>query len=478
MLTETTAHSNNGIHHLSDMKQKVIKTLESQRRFFASNVTKDYDFRITQLKKLKKSIVKYEKPLLDALKLDLNKSKIEAYGSEVGFVISEIDHTIKHLKKWTRNKKVSTPLFHFKASSYIKATPYGANLIIGPWNYPFQLLAAPLVGAISAGNTAILKPSELAPHTAAVVNELIKETFEEHYVAIFEGGIEMSQALLEQKFDYIFFTGSTQVGKIVYQAAAKHLTPVTLELGGKSPCIVDKDTDLDLAAKRIAWGKFLNAGQTCVAPDYIMVHKDAKTELVEHLKKHIKKFFTENPKESPYFGRIINDRHVKRLAGLMTCGNILFGGDINHKERYVSPTLIDNVTDNDAIMQEEIFGPLIPIVEWTQEEEVINYVNEHAKPLALYLFSKNRKLIDKVINETSSGGVSINDTIVHMSTAAMPFGGVGDTGLGAYHGKYSFDTFSHQKAVMERSTIIDPPLRYAPFKLTMGALRFLMKHTF
>ncbi len=453
----------------------IAKSLQNQREFFKSGTSKDADFRLTQLKKLRAAIVKYEKKIMTALKADLNKPAFEAYGTEVGFVLGELDHTIKHVKKWMRPNKVKTALFHAIGSSRIQHDPYGAVLIIAPWNYPFQLLIAPLIGAISAGNTVVLKPSELAPHTSDVCVEMIKETFDEHYIDIFEGGVPVSQELLAQKWDYIFFTGSTAVGKIVYQAAAKHLTPVTLELGGKSPCIVDKDTDIKVTAQRIAWGKLLNAGQTCIAPDYLLVQEEVKDELIEQLKKSIKKFYGKNPMKSKNYCRIISSKHLERLGALLENTNVVHGGEIDAETKYISPTLIDGVTDNDPVMQSEIFGPILPIMTYRNINEAIDYVNSHPKPLALYVFTKNKKLSKKVLKETSSGGACVNDTISHIASTEMPFGGVGASGMGGYHGKFSFEAFSHAKSVMERSQMIDPPLRYAPYRMNLGTLKFLLK---
>ncbi|OWY21110.1 aldehyde dehydrogenase [Sphingobacteriales bacterium UPWRP_1] len=455
----------------------IAGTLAEQRRFFATNATKSLDFRITQLKKLKKAVADFEAPLMEALKKDLNKTGLEAFGTEIAIVNSEIDVAIKKLKSWANPKSVFTPFFHFPARSKIYNDPYGVVLIIGPWNYPFQLVISPLVGAIAAGNCAMLKPSELAPNVSALLATMIKQTFQSQYVAIFEGDVTVAHELLENKFDYIFFTGGTAVGKLIYQAAAKNLTPVTLELGGKSPCIVHKDANIKLSARRILWGKLLNAGQTCVAPDYVFVHRQIKHELIVAMKEELVNMLGENAEDSPYYCRIISDRHLKRLEGLLQCGNIIAGGRVNPATRYIEPTLLENVSHNDPIMQEEIFGPILPILDYENLDEVIQFITNRPKPLALYIFAESREVVNRVLEQTSSGSVGVNETVAQMSNANMPFGGVGDSGIGAYHGKYSFDTFSHKKSVMFRTTLIDPPLRYMPYKFGEKLLRMLTNYT-
>ena len=457
------------------LRDSIAGVLAKQNDFFKTNITKDIDFRIEQLKKLKQCIEKKEKVIFEALKTDLNKHKFEAYGTEVGMVYGEIDHFIRKLNGWAKPKKVGTSLFHFRSSSYIYPEPYGTVLIMGPWNFPFQLCLLPLIGALGAGNCAVVKPSEIATATSAIIKEIIDETFDPHYVAAFEGGIPVSQALLDNKFDYIFFTGSTYVGKIVYQAAAKHLTPVTLELGGKSPCIIDKNTDIEVSARRIVWGKLINAGQVCVAPDYLYVHEDIKEDLLNAIKKYIKKSYGKDPSKSKYYGRIINHKNFKRLSNLLNDGNIVFGGQSDEENRYISPTLIDNVSKEDAIMQEEIFGPVLPVLTYQNIEEVIRYIKANPKPLALYIFTKDKKISDKVLKETSSGGACINETVMHLGNSNLSFGGVGESGLGAYHGKTSFDTFSHHKSVMDKSFKPDLPVRYPPYRTGVKVLKSLMK---
>ena len=407
----------------------------------------------------------------------MHKSEFEAYATEIGIILDEINFAIKHLKSWSKTKKVRTPLTNFLSSSYIYSEPYGVSLIISPWNYPFQLLISPLIGSIAAGNCAMLKPSENSPRTTEVIIKVIEECFIEEFVCVVEpyGGKESSEALLKEEFDYIFFTGSVPVGKIVMEAASKHLTPVTLELGGKSPCIVDKDADVKLAAKRIAWGKFLNAGQTCVAPDYILVHQSVKAELVTEIIGYIKEFFGENPAKSNDFPRIINERQFDRLLGLLDKGNIVTGGEYIRIEKYIAPTIIDNISWNDPIMLDEIFGPILPILEFENLQQVIKMVNSRPKPLALYFFSTNKKNQERIIEMISYGGGCINDTIMHVASPYLPFGGVGASGMTAYHGKGSYDVFSHKKSVTKKSNLIDVKIRYAPYNDKIKLLKKLMK---
>ncbi len=454
----------------------VISIVSEQRTHFNSGKTKSVNSRIKQLKQLKQAILAYESRILEALYKDLRKSETEGYLTEVGFVLNDLEEALTKVKRWVKPKQVATPLFHQKGASYIQPDPYGVTLIIGPWNYPFQLLMAPLVGAIAAGNTCILKPSEYSVHTSNVVGEMIAEYFDAGFLTVVEGGVESSKNLLAEKFDYIFFTGSTQVGRIVYQAAAKHLTPVTLELGGKSPCIVDKYIHLEYAAKRIVFGKLLNAGQTCIAPDYLLVHKDIKDKLVKEIKKQMNSFYGEDASKSDDYGRIINEKHFDRLSRLLDGDKIIFGGKTDRKDKYIAPTLMDGVTMDDAVMKEEIFGPILPILEFSEIEEAIDIINAGSKPLALYCFSKRQSRVTKVIENTSSGGVCINDTIMHMANPNLPFGGVGESGLGAYHSESTFTTFSHQKSVMHKSFLVDVPMRYPPFGGNLKLLKPLLKY--
>ncbi|MCH2046360.1 MAG: aldehyde dehydrogenase [Saprospiraceae bacterium] len=451
--------------------------IKAQRNYFSTGVTKDIAFRKQQMNKLKKLIEENEDRIVEALHKDLRKHEFEAYATEVGFVLVDLKKAISNVGKWAKPRKVGTPLFQFKAKSYVKPDPYGVTLVIAPWNYPFQLLFAPVVGAMSAGNTVVLKPSELAPHTSKLAAELINNNFDPEYMVVVEGGIPESQALLAERFDYIFFTGGTAVGKIVYQAAAKHLTPVTLELGGKSPCIIDKDTHLKYTAKRIVWGKFVNAGQTCIAPDYILVDRKIKDKVIEKFKHYIKSFYGDDPQQSEYLPRIINERHFDRLKSYLSEGNIISGGRTDRDDLYIEPTLIDGMSLDSPIMQEEIFGPILPIIAYDKLSDAINMINGKSKPLALYMFSKNNKKINRVLEETTAGGACINDTLMHIANPELPFGGVGDSGIGAYHGESSFELFSHLKSVLHRSFLIDDPVRYAPYKLGRGTIKKIMDWT-
>lgn len=448
--------------------------VSKQRQFFNSHKTKNISFRIEELKILKQAILDNKTAIVQAVQADLSKPELEAFTTEVGLCLEEINYTLKHIKSWTKPQKVATPLPQLPGSSKIYYEPLGVVLIIGPWNYPFQLVIAPLIGAIAAGNCAILKPSEIAAHTSHFLAEIIPKYFESSFIAVVEGGKDITQQLLEEKFDHIFYTGSTQVGKIIMSAAAKHLTPVTLELGGKSPCIVDADTHLEYTARRIVWGKFINAGQTCVAPDYILVDKTIKKYLLERIKQCIQDFYGTTPQTSPDYARIINQNHFHRLCELLQVGNIIIGGETNPAELYIAPTVIDGVTPEDQVMQEEIFGPILPIIEYTNLSEAIAFVNAQPKPLALYIFSNNKQHQKQVLQETASGGVCINDTIVHMAFPGLPFGGVGDSGMGRYHGKASFETFSHQRSVFNKSFLVDIKLRYAPYKGKLKLLKRLL----
>ena len=424
---------------------------------------------------LAKAIKKYENDIYQALKEDLNKSAFESYETEVGIVLAEISHTLKHLNKWTKVKRVSTPIFHFPARSYRYNEPYGKVLIMSPWNYPFQLTLAPLVGAIAAGNQVVVKPSQYSQHTSFMIEKIIKEVFSQDEVTVIQGGRLVNQELLKEKFDYIFFTGSPVVGQVVMEAAAKHLTPMTLELGGKSPCIVDDSAKIDLAAKRIIWGKLLNAGQTCVAPDYLLVARGIKDELVQAMVKYLKEFYGENPLKNPDYPKIINEKHFNRILGLFEGEHLLIGGQTNLEALKIAPTIIDQVTWSSPVMQEEIFGPVLPIIEFDDLDEVIKMINEYPKPLALYYFTKNKNNENKVLSKVSFGGGCINDTIIHLSNPNLPFGGVGQSGMGQYHGKASFDTFSHSKSIIKKSNLLDIYLRYPPFKNHLNLLKKFLK---
>ncbi|MBU5293588.1 aldehyde dehydrogenase [Anaerosalibacter bizertensis] len=448
-------------------------TLKKQKEFFKSGKTKDIKFRIENLNKLKKNIEKNEQYIMEALKKDLGKSNFESYSTELGIVLSEISFITKHLKKWAKPKKVKTPITNFKSSSYIYPEPYGNTLILSPWNYPFQLSIVPLIGSIAAGNTVILKPSSTSYYTSKIIEEIINENFDTGYIHVITG--ERGKKLLDENFDYIFYTGSVPVGKIVMEKASKYLTPVTLELGGKSPCIVDGKANLNLSAKRIVWGKFLNSGQTCVAPDYMFIHKNVKNEMINNIIYYIKTFYGENPLYSEEYTKIINERQFNRLIKLLDNNKIIYGGDYDKDSLYISPTLMNNVNWDDPIMGEEIFGPILPILEYEELNEVIDIVNSHPKPLALYFFSNDKENAEKIINGISFGGGCINDTIMHLSSPYLPFGGVGTSGMGSYHGKKSFDTFTHYKSILEKSNIIDPNFRYPPYGNKLNIVKKFLK---
>ena len=438
----------------------------NSKAFFNTHKTKNLKFRKQQLKLLSKNIKNHENKLLDALYKDLGKSKVEAYATEIGMLLKSIKLMRKELKNWSKTKQTDTPLYLFPTKSYIKKEPYGTVLIIGPFNYPVQLVFEPLIGAIAAGNTAIVKPSELTPHVAIVIRDIIEDTFDETYVSVVEGGIEETQTLLSLPFDYIFFTGSEKVGKIVYEAAARKLIPVTLELGGKSPVIVDDTANIKVASERISFGKFTNAGQTCVAPDYILVQRKVKNDLIKALKKTITEFYGENIEKSPDFGRIVNQQHFNRLNDLIQIhkDNVVFGGNSSKEDLYIEPTLLDNITNDNKIMKEEIFGPILPIITYDNFDEVLEIIQSKSKPLSLYLFSEDENMTHRVLEELSFGGGAINDTLMHLANPNLPFGGVGSSGIGQYHGKYSFDTFSHMKSYTFKSTRLESSLFFPPYK--------------
>ncbi len=448
--------------------------LERQRSFFEKGSTRNIDFRIRQLLHLKKSIKNNEPQILEALKKDLNKSPFESYATEVGMVLEEINYLLKNIRRLAKTEKVRTPITQFPSVSRIYKEPYGSVLIMAPWNYPIQLSLSPLAGAIAAGNCVILKPSEYAPHSMAVLIKVVEEVFPEKYAAVIEGDMEVNKQLLQCKFDYIFFTGSVAVGKIIMAEAAKNLTPVTLELGGKSPCIVDETADIALAAKRIAWGKFLNAGQTCVAPDYILVHEKVKEVLILELKKQISKLYGNSPIQNEEFPKIINERHFNRLLSLIEKEKALFGGKYNRELLKIEPTVLELDNAESIIMKDEIFGPLLPVMTFRSMKEVKNFVNNRPKPLALYLFTTSKVNEGYIMKNTSFGGGCVNDTIVHLATTSMGFGGVGESGMGSYHGNLSFSTFSHSKSVLKKSNILDIPLRYPPYKNKINLLRKIL----
>ncbi|MCX6055154.1 MAG: aldehyde dehydrogenase [Chloroflexi bacterium] len=451
-----------------------IRSLHAlQKQYFTRQGTKPLAARIQILKTLKQLILRYESRLLRAMQQDLRKPETEAATAEIWYVIKEIDSTLRQLKGWMRPRRTRTPLLHFRASSYIYSEPYGQTLIISPWNYPFLLLFSPLLGALAAGNVAILKPSELAPHTAAVIEEMINSTFESGLVHVVFGDAETARALLSLPFDYIFFTGGTQIGKLVLKAAAEYLTPVTLELGGKSPAIVDQSADLEVAASRLVWGKFLNAGQTCIAPDYLLVHHSVHADLVRRLSDKIKDYYGPDPEKSPDLARIINRDHFNRLAALLDPQKVVHGGQVNAQTRYIAPTLLDGVTPDDPVMREEIFGPILPVISYETLEEAIRIVQLHPNPLALYIFTREADTEKRIIQEIPFGGGCVNDVISHMINEEIPFGGRGASGMGAYHGKHTFDTFSHQKSILRRANRPDLPLRYPPYRIENRVMRFI-----
>jgi aldehyde dehydrogenase (NAD+) len=443
--------------------------LRSQREFFATGATKPVEFRLAQLQKLKDAIIARQADIVDAVQADLGRPEYEGY-FEIG-ILNELKYVLKRLKRWARPQRVGLPLTQLPGSAWVQPEPLGVVLVIGPWNYPFQLVISPLIGAIAAGNCAIVKPSEIAPATSRVVAELINETFPSNYIAVVEGAVETAQALLAQKFDHIFFTGGTRVGQIVMEAAAKQLTPVTLELGGKSPCIVDQDVNIEVTAKRIAWGKFINAGQTCIAPDYLLVHEDVKADLLSALKATLQEFFGDDPFQSPDLSRIVNDRQFDRLVPLLEGQQVVVGGQHDREHRYIAPTLLDHVDWDAPIMQSEIFGPILPVLTYREIGEAIAHINARPKPLALYVFTRNQALQSQVLGSTSSGGACINEVFLHVAVWGMPFGGVGDSGMGAYHGKASFDTFSHQKSVLKKPFWLDIDWRYAPYADKVDAFK-------
>lgn len=444
--------------------KSVKEIIQKQDEFFDSRVTLEIDFRIAKLKELKTAIKKFESELISAFRKDLGKGEFEVVTSEVGLVQSELSEHIKNLKKWAKPKKVKTPLHAFPSKSYIYKQPFGRVLVISPFNYPFMLTLAPLIGAISAGNVAVLKPSESTLNVAAIVEKIIKEVFDSAHVAVIQGNAEVSQELLSLRWGKIFFTGSSHVGKIVLQAAANHITPVVLELGGKNPVIVDKDANLKIAARRIVWGKLLNGGQSCVAPDYLFVHELVKDDLLRELVKAIKTMYSETPQENPDFTSIVSSAAVQRLSELLKDSNIYYGGEYNEKRNYFSPTILTDVTADSAVMKDEIFGPLLPVLSFQKMEDIYSFLNKQEKPLAAYYFSENHKNQKEFLKRTTSGDAMINDVVIHFSNLFLPFGGVGYSGMGSYHGKRSFNVFSHERSVMKTSTKFDLPLRYPPYK--------------
>lgn len=455
---------------------EITEIIAQQRNFFDSNETKSVKFRIQQLKKLKRLLKENEAQLNKAIFEDFGKSDFETYVTELATIYHEINIFLKHLKSWSKPKRVISNLANFPSRSYVFPEPLGNTLIIGAWNYPYQLSLVPVVTSLAAGNTVILKPSELPQHTSSIMAKLINENFPSNYFRVIEGGIKESSALLEQKFDKIFFTGSTAVGKIVYQAAAKHLTPVTLELGGKSPTFILKDCNIKLTAQRIVWAKFLNAGQTCVAPDYILVDKSIEEKLLKALKKEIEKYHNkENPDKSNYL-KIINSSHFDRLHQLIDPDKVYHGGQSDMEDRTIEPTILHKINFEDKIMEDEIFGPILPVISFSNLEEAIHTVKKQPKPLACYIYSSSKKSSLKIIQEISFGGGAINDSIMQLSNSRLPFGGVGSSGMGSYHGKAGFDTFSHFKSILKKSNLIELPIKYPPYsKFKLKLLKFILE---
>ncbi|RKQ37729.1 aldehyde dehydrogenase [Oceanobacillus halophilus] len=451
------------------------RIVANSRSYFLHGNTVSFEFRKKQLVNLKDMIKKHESSIYRALKRDLNKSRHEAFTTEIGFLYNEIDFTLKNLGNWMEPEKVASPITHKGTKSYIMKEPYGVALVISPWNYPLQLALAPVIGAIAAGNSIVLKPSEHSKATSSLLSKMISETFDSSFFTVIEGGIEVTTELLKQKFDTIFFTGSTKVGKIIMREASNHLTPVTLELGGKSPAIVDIDSNINLAAKRIVWGKFTNAGQTCVAPDYVYVHDKVKFKFLKAVKKYIRSFYSKDPLKNNDYTKIINEKHFDRLLGFLEDGEILHGGGTNRETLMMEPTVLDKISWQDSVMQEEIFGPILPILSFTNLEDALYKIKMSDKPLALYYFGEDNHTQQQVIEYVPFGGGSINDTLYHLANPHLPFGGVGNSGMGSYHGKYSFEAFSHQKSVLKQTTKFDMPFRYPGGKLSESIAKTMMK---
>jgi aldehyde dehydrogenase (NAD+) len=439
------------------------------------NFKTDINYRKQSLLKLLNCIQIYEREIIKALYDDFKKPEFEAILTETSYILGELKSTIKNIHNWSKPEMVFPSLLNFPSTDYIYKEPYGKVLVIAPWNYPYQLALSPLIAAVAAGNQVVIKPSELTPNTSKIIAKIISETFEKNHVECIEGGIEVSQQLLAPRWDYIFFTGSVSVGKIVAKAAAEHLTPVTLELGGKNPCIIDNSANIKLAAKRIVWGKFLNAGQTCIAPDYILVHENVKAKIIENIIAEITNAYGENPEFSADYPRIINDKNWKRLTAMLENESILFGGKTTIEDCYIAPTLLDNSSLESIVMKDEIFGPILPILSYKTEEDLHRVISIYEKPLSLYVFSENKSFSKKIIRNYSFGGGCINDTMIHFANKRLPFGGVGHSGIGAYHGKLSFAVFTHHKSVVKKANWLDMPLRYAPYNGKLNMIKRLLK---
>jgi len=453
----------------------IPELVQAQKNYFAAQQTKSISTRKQLLKKLLSEIFKRDKDIINALYLDFKKSEYESVMTETSIVISELKRTIKNIHHWAKPQPVMPAFLNFPSSSKIYKEPYGTVLVISPWNYPYQLALVPLISAIAAGNTVVLKPSELTPNTSKITKEILEAVFDKNIVSVVEGGVDVSTELLAQRWDYIFFTGSVQVGKIIAKAAAQFLTPVTLELGGKNPCIIDETANIKLTAKRIVWGKFINGGQTCIAPDYLLIHTSVKEKFVTHFKAEIENAYGTNPEDSNDYPRIINQRNFDRLAMMLEIENFLVGGKTNREDNYISPTLINEPSLDSEVMKGEIFGPISPVVSYETEEDIEKVISNYEKPLALYVFTGNKKFANKMIAKYSFGGGTINDTTVHFANHNLPFGGVGESGIGGYHGKQTFDLFSHKKGITKRYNWLDLPVRYAPYKGKLKTLKTFMK---
>lgn len=454
--------------HIPDLVQK-------QRDYFHKDETRSYSFRKSQLQKLKSVIKQNETNISKSLKTDLNKSEFESYTTEIGFLYAEINLVLKELKKWMKPTKVKTPTSHLGSKSYIYKEPYGVSLIISPWNYPFQLALAPVIGAIAGGNTVILKPSELTPSTSKLLKKIISETFEDRYFSVVEGAVEESQELLEQQVDLIFFTGSVPVGKVVMEKASQYLTPLILELGGKSPVIVDQSANLDLAAKRIVWGKFTNAGQTCIAPDYLYVHHNVKSDLLAKMRQYIKDIYGNHPLENKEYTHIVNHKHFNRLSSYLKEGEVIIGGSTDKEQYIIEPTILDGISWDDAVMEDEIFGPILPVLPYEKLDEIMTQIKSQPKPLAFYYFTENKRNQEYVLNHVPFGGGCINDTLFHVANPHLPFGGVGHSGIGKYHGAASYDAFTHSKSIVKQTTKFDMSFRYPDSKNGLSIIKRLLK---
>lgn len=456
----------------------ISKLIKSQRDYFSTHETKSIHYRKTILKRLKKELILREQDIIEALYKDFKKPAFESVITETQIVLSELNYTIKNINSWAKPKRVRASFINFPSSDYIFSEPYGATLIISPWNYPYQLVFSPLIASIAAGNTVVVKPSELTPNTSSVIASIVQTVFIPNHATVVEGGISIATQLLNQKWDYIFFTGSLNVGKIVAKAAAINLTPITLELGGKNPCIIDKTANIKLSAKRIVWGKFLNAGQTCIAPDYVLIHESVKQKFYDAIKIEIFLAYSENPEQSEDFARIINAKNFNRLTKMLSNQNFIIGGQVNSKTKYISPTIIDEPELNSEVMKGEIFGPILPVISYQNNSKLKTIIATYDKPLAFYIFSRDSKKTKRLIKQFSFGGGAVNDTLIHFTNHRLPFGGVGSSGIGAYHGKSSFKTFSHEKGIVKKGNWLDIPIRYAPYKKKQKIAKWIMKWFF